>query len=148
MPQWQPDGCGDKCTNGSTCPHPSIGQSHPDPTDVSEWHEYAVEYSADHIHYAFDGEVFQQVEAHQGPKGTSICAVSNYLSRQALVCAVNADPDMITGQTPEFYDVPYYMILNTAVGGPWPGDPDAKTKFPLYHYIDYVHVAQPSASQV
>ena len=38
------------------------------------------------------------------------------------------------------------MILNTAVGGPWPGEPDAQTKFPLYHYIDYVHVAQPTDS--
>jgi hypothetical protein len=59
----------------------------------------------------------------------------------------NADSDVLAGQTPDFYDVPYYMILNTAVGGPWPGDPDPQTKFPLYHYIDYVHVAQPSGSQ-
>ena len=137
--QWQPDGCGDKCTNGSSCPHPSIGQSHPDTTDVSEWHEYAVEYSADHIHYAFDGEVFQKVEAHQGPKGASVrfTFINLYLS--------DAEPGVLAGQTPEFYDVPYYMILNTAVGGPWPGEPNAQTKFPLYHYIDYVHVAQPSA---
>ena len=55
-------------------------------------------------------------------------------------------PGVLAGQTPEFYDVPYYMILNTAVGGPWPGEPTAQTKFPLYHYIDYVHVAQPSSS--
>ena len=56
----------------------------------------------------------------------------------------DAEPGVLAGQTPEFYDVPYYMILNTAVGGPWPGEPNAQTKFPLYHYIDYVHVAQPS----
>ena len=36
------------------------------------------------------------------------------------------------------------MILNTAVGGPWPGEPTAETKFPLHHIIDYVRVAQPS----
>ena len=75
--QWQPDGCGDKCTNGSSCPHPSIGQSHPDTTDVSEWHEYAVEYSADHIHYAFDGEVFQKVEDIRVPKVRACVSLSS-----------------------------------------------------------------------
>ena len=38
--------------------------------------------------------------------------------------------------------VPFYMILNTAVGGDWPGSPDAYTTFPQYHYIDYVRVYQ------
>ena len=47
------------------------------------------------------------------------------------------------GQHAEFFDVPYYMILNTAVGGPWPGEPTAQTKFPLFHTIDYVRIAQP-----
>lgn len=27
---------------------------------------------------------------------------------------------------------PHYLILNTAVGGGWPGDPDATTVFPQY----------------
>lgn len=35
---------------------------------------------------------------------------------------------------------PFYIILNTAVGGNWPGDPDATTPFPAYHRIDYVRV--------
>jgi beta-glucanase (GH16 family) len=35
---------------------------------------------------------------------------------------------------------PHYLILNTAVGGKWPGDPDATTVFPQYHDIDYVRV--------
>ena len=44
-----------------------------------------------------------------------------------------------------FFDVPWYVILNTAVGGPWPGPPSADTQFPTYHHIDYVRVAQPTA---
>ena len=36
----------------------------------------------------------------------------------------------------------HYMMLNTAVGGEWPGSPSAGTMFPAYHYIDYVRVAQ------
>jgi beta-glucanase (GH16 family) len=37
---------------------------------------------------------------------------------------------------------PHYLILNTAVGGKWPGNPDETTVFPQYHDIDYVRVYQ------
>jgi beta-glucanase (GH16 family) len=37
---------------------------------------------------------------------------------------------------------PHYLILNTAVGGAWPGNPDSTTVFPQYHDIDYVRVYQ------
>jgi len=42
---------------------------------------------------------------------------------------------------PEFPVSPMYVLLNTAVGGPWPGPPNGNTQFPTYHYIDYVAVA-------
>eukprot|EP00026_Physarum_polycephalum_P009729 Phypoly_transcript_09863.p1 GENE.Phypoly_transcript_09863~~Phypoly_transcript_09863.p1 ORF type:complete len:289 (+),score=30.90 Phypoly_transcript_09863:45-869(+) len=35
---------------------------------------------------------------------------------------------------------PHYVILNSAVGGWWPGGPDVGEHFPQYHYIDYVRV--------
>jgi len=35
---------------------------------------------------------------------------------------------------------PHYLLLNTAVGGSWPGNPDSTTVFPQYHDIDYVRV--------
>ncbi|MGE5363620.1 MAG: family 16 glycosylhydrolase [Bacteroidota bacterium] len=37
---------------------------------------------------------------------------------------------------------PHFLILNTAVGGSWPGNPDSTTVFPQYHDIDYVRVYQ------
>lgn len=37
---------------------------------------------------------------------------------------------------------PHYLILNTAVGGAWPGNPDSTTVFPAFHKIDYVRVYQ------
>eukprot|EP01121_Diplochlamys_sp_Union-15-3_P014334 TRINITY_DN4554_c0_g1_i1.p1 TRINITY_DN4554_c0_g1~~TRINITY_DN4554_c0_g1_i1.p1 ORF type:complete len:255 (-),score=34.03 TRINITY_DN4554_c0_g1_i1:16-780(-) len=37
---------------------------------------------------------------------------------------------------------PMYWILNTAIGGSWPKPPDSTTKWPQYHYIDYVKVWQ------
>ncbi len=33
---------------------------------------------------------------------------------------------------------PMYMIINLAVGGDWPGDPNSETKFPAIMKIDYV----------
>ena len=37
----------------------------------------------------------------------------------------------------------FYIIINTAVGGIWPGYPDATTVFPQYMYTDWVRVYQP-----
>ncbi|MGI8334857.1 RICIN domain-containing protein [Actinomadura scrupuli] len=38
------------------------------------------------------------------------------------------------------FDHPFYLIVNLAVGGYWPGDPDGSTVFPQTLVVDYVHV--------
>jgi beta-glucanase (GH16 family) len=38
------------------------------------------------------------------------------------------------------YDYPFFMLLNVAVGGTWPGPPDESTSFPQEMLIDYVRV--------
>ena len=44
---------------------------------------------------------------------------------------------------PAPFDEPFYVILNLAVGGDWPGDPDESTDFENAEYkIDYVRVYQ------
>jgi len=40
------------------------------------------------------------------------------------------------------YDHPFFIILNVAVGGGWPGNPDATTVFPQTMRVDYVRVYQ------
>ncbi|HEY0533366.1 MAG TPA: discoidin domain-containing protein [Actinoplanes sp.] len=40
------------------------------------------------------------------------------------------------------YDHPFYVILNLAVGGDWPGPVDATTPFPSQMLVDYVRVYQ------
>jgi beta-glucanase (GH16 family) len=113
---WQPHGeCGDKPTK-----HPSISNE----TAVgSDWgtayHEYAVEYSPTHITFVFDGVPYNSITRGSKTKGP-------------------------IKQNATFFDVPYYMILNTAVGGPWPKPPSSSTIFPTYHTIDYVRIAQPT----
>jgi beta-glucanase (GH16 family) len=43
---------------------------------------------------------------------------------------------------PLFWDMPFYLILNTAVGGSWPSPVSDRTVFPTYFHVDYVKVAQ------
>jgi beta-glucanase (GH16 family) len=38
------------------------------------------------------------------------------------------------------YDHPFFLLLNVAVGGGWPGNPDATTQFPQTMLVDYVRV--------
>jgi len=38
------------------------------------------------------------------------------------------------------FDHPFFPLLNVAVGGYWPGSPDATTSFPVNMLVDYVRV--------
>jgi beta-glucanase (GH16 family) len=38
------------------------------------------------------------------------------------------------------FDHPFFLLLNVAVGGDWPGPPDATTAFPQQMLVDYVRV--------
>jgi beta-glucanase (GH16 family) len=52
------------------------------------------------------------------------------------------DNQLIHTTTNGIPHTPHYLILNTAVGGAWPGNPNATTTFPQFHDIDYVRVYQ------
>lgn len=38
------------------------------------------------------------------------------------------------------FDKEFFIILNLAIGGDWPGAPDESTNFPKYMFVDYVRV--------
>lgn len=42
--------------------------------------------------------------------------------------------------TPPGFDAPMHLIVNLAVGGEWPGSPDAATQFPAALKVDHVRV--------
>ncbi|WP_416181195.1 family 16 glycosylhydrolase [Chloroflexus sp.] len=44
------------------------------------------------------------------------------------------------------FDHPFFLILNLAVGGNWPGSPDETTVFPQQLLVDYVRVYQAGAA--
>ncbi len=47
-----------------------------------------------------------------------------------------------TNSLPAPFDQRFHLILNLAVGGRWPGNPDATTRFPQTMVVDYVRVYQ------
>ena len=51
----------------------------------------------------------------------------------------------LSGQSPQG---PMYLLANLAVGGDWPGAPDASTQFPATFSIDYVRAYAASAAPV
>jgi beta-glucanase (GH16 family) len=46
------------------------------------------------------------------------------------------------GTSPWVFDKPFFVLLNVAVGGTWPGSPDATTRFPQQMLVDWVRVWQ------
>jgi beta-glucanase (GH16 family) len=49
-------------------------------------------------------------------------------------------PADLPAGSPWVFDHPFFMLLNVAVGGIWPGSPDATTVFPQRLLVDYVRV--------
>ena len=43
------------------------------------------------------------------------------------------------------HDVPWYVILNFAIGGPWPKPVSPATVFPVDIIVDYVRVSRPAS---
>lgn len=44
---------------------------------------------------------------------------------------------------PAPFDKRFHLLLNVAIGGNWPGDPDETTRFPQEMVVDYVRVYKP-----
>jgi beta-glucanase (GH16 family) len=90
-----------------------VGESYVVATDVtSEFHVYAVEWDPTEIRWYVDDILY---------------AVQNSWSSTG-------------GDFPAPFDNPFYLIFNVAVGGNFPGLPDATTEFPVTMEVDWVRV--------
>lgn len=56
-------------------------------------------------------------------------------------------PDRLPAGSKWVFDHPFFILLNVAVGGQWPGDPDATTVFPQTMTVDYVRVYRRAGSR-
>ena len=111
--------------------------------DIMEFlgHEKGVLYGTLH-YYTFDG---------QKRTSSGIWRSDTDYTKDFHVYALEWEPDsmrwfidghLIHSATIGIPHTPHYLILNTAVGGSWPGNPDSTTVFPQYHDIDWVRVYQ------
>jgi beta-glucanase (GH16 family) len=80
---------------------------------ADDYHVFAVEWSRSGIHWLVDEAYYRRTTPAALPAGTSWV-----------------------------FDHPFFMLLNVAVGGAWPGDPDASTVLPQQMLVDYVRVYQ------
>jgi beta-glucanase (GH16 family) len=87
-----------------------VGAAYNGPVFADDFHTYAVDWAPNEIKWSVDGNVYE-----------------------------TRTPADVNGNQWVF-DHPFYIILNLAVGGYWPGDPDGSTSFPQQLVVDYVHV--------
>ncbi|KAA0215051.1 MAG: hypothetical protein DYG94_03610 [Leptolyngbya sp. PLA3] len=86
-------------------------------TDFSQdFHVYATEWTPDWIRWFVDGQEYYSVSS------------STWYST-----AAPTNP-----RAP--FDTPFHLLLNLAVGGNWPGDPNGSTAFPADLQVDWVRV--------
>ncbi len=60
-----------------------------------------------------------------------------YVDDEPYATLANSD---VNGNYP--FDLDFFFIFNIAVGGNWPGNPDATTVFPQRMFVDYIRVFQ------
>lgn len=79
----------------------------------ANYHVYAIEWNSTSVRWFVDGVQFYQVTKSQ------VQSYGNWV-----------------------FDHPMFLILNVAVGGNWPGNPDGSSVFPQRMYVDYIRVYQ------
>jgi beta-glucanase (GH16 family) len=78
---------------------------------ASDFHLYAVEWAPGTVRFYVDASLYATFNQSQWPSGATWV-----------------------------FDHPFFLILNVAVGGDWPGAPDNTTVFPQQMLVDYVRV--------
>lgn len=66
--------------------------------------------------------------------------VQFYVDRPSNIYATLTPADLPEGAVWPFNEGKFFIILNLAVGGAWPGNPDATTHFPAQMLVDWVRV--------
>ena len=100
----------------------------PKPGSVADFHLYALEWEPGAIRWLIDGQLY----ATQSFWWSSSKLDGNKGAAPAKESELNPWPAP--------FDQPFYLIMNVAVGGQFPGNPDKSTVFPVEMLVDYVRV--------
>ncbi|HRR57691.1 MAG TPA: hypothetical protein P5057_12060, partial [Acidobacteriota bacterium] len=65
-----------------------------------------------------------------------------YLTQTDWYTEAPEAPEAPGAPFPAPFDQRFHLLMNVAVGGNWPGAPDATTQFPQEMVVDYVRVYQ------
>lgn len=84
---------------------------------ADDYHVYAIEWEPQALRFYVDKQLYKTTTPADLPKGAKWV-----------------------------YDHPFFLLLNLAVGGDWPGVPDATTLFPQDMRVDYVRVYERALS--
>lgn len=84
---------------------------------ADDFHVYAVDWTTNGMDWYVDGKKYFEVTTASLPKNAKWV-----------------------------FNQPQFLLLNLAVGGGWPGDPDATTTFPQRMLVDYVRIYKKSHS--
>lgn len=95
---------------------------------VADFHVYAVEWEPGEIRWLFDGETW----------ATQSFWWSSSVTRNGKGVVARSARDLNPWPAP--FDQPFYLLMNVAVGGNFPGAPNAATRFPAELIVDYVRV--------
>jgi beta-glucanase (GH16 family) len=100
----------------------------PGGSTVSDWHVYAVEWEPGEIRWLLDGKVW--------------ATQSFWFSSSKHKDGVGIKPKRASdlNEWPAPFDQPFYLLMNVAVGGNFPGHPNPETQFPAELVVDYVRV--------
>ncbi len=83
-------------------------------TFADDFHVFSLDWKKGRITWTIDGKLWQTQEKWYSEKG----------------------------KFPAPFDQRFHLLINLAVGGQWPGNPDGSTKFPATMLVDYIRVYQ------
>jgi beta-glucanase (GH16 family) len=95
---------------------------------VADWHVYAVEWEPGVIRWSLDGVVWATQDFWW--------SCSKTRDGQGIEARRASD----VNPWPAPFDQPFYLVMNVAVGGNFPGVPNPATAFPAQLLVDYVRV--------
>jgi len=86
--------------------------------DANQFHNYSIEWDSNSIKWYLDGKLYNEGNIKDNINGT------------------------------EEFHKPFFIILNLAIGGNWPGSPNDSTIFPAKMQVDYVRAYQKTDTAV